>query len=70
VITNLSVNTGGLVAIMMGLGLPDSIDDPIMKTTNFWRVIFGLPWVFQAFTIPSLLFVIREDSIKFLLNGS
>jgi MFS family permease len=68
VITNLSVNTGGLIAIMMGLGLPDDPKDPVMKTTNFWRVIFGLPWVFQAFTIPALLFIVKEDSIKFLLN--
>ena len=44
VITNLSVNTGSLVAILMGLGLPE--DTKGMQETNFWRVIFGLPWVF------------------------
>ena len=53
---------------MMGLGLPDDPKDPVMKTTNFWRIIFGLPWIFQAFTIPALLFIVKEDSIKFLLN--
>ena len=56
------------MAILMGIGLPDS--DAEKATTNFWRVIFGLPWVFQAFTIPALLFILREDSIKFLLNNN
>lgn len=67
IITNLSVNTGSLMAILMGIGLPDS--DVEKAETNFWRVIFGLPWVFQALTIPALLFVLKEDSIKFLLNN-
>jgi MFS family permease len=46
IVTNLSVNTGGLVAILMGAGLPDSADTAAMKSTQFWRIIFGLPWVF------------------------
>jgi hypothetical protein len=56
------------MAILMGIGLPDS--DTEKAETNFWRVIFGLPWVFQALTIPALLFVLKEDSIKFLLNNN
>lgn len=68
IITNLSVNTGSLIAILMGIGLPDS--DAEKAETNFWRVIFGLPWVFQALTIPALLFILKEDSIKFLLNNN
>ena len=71
IVTNLSVNTGGLVAILMGAGLPDPDSDPVgAKETNYWRVIFGLPWVFQAFTIPALLLFLRHDSIKFLMDQS
>ena len=69
IVTNLSVNTGGLVAILMGAGLPDTSDTQAMQTTYFWRIIFGLPWVFQAFTIPAFLFILKEDSIKFLLDN-
>ena len=46
IVTNLSVNTGGLTAILMGAGLPDVSDTAGMKETNFWRVIFALPWLF------------------------
>ena len=46
IVTNLSVNTGGLVAILMGAGLPETTDEEGLRNTNFWRVIFGLPWVF------------------------
>jgi hypothetical protein len=69
VVTNLSVNAGGLIAILMGAGLPDPTTDPIgAKNTNFWRIVFGLPWVMQAFTIPAFIFVLKEDSIRYLLD--
>jgi hypothetical protein len=40
------MNTGSLVAILMGAGLPEAEDIAALKATNFWRIIFGLPWVF------------------------
>jgi MFS family permease len=47
VVTNLSVNTGSLVAILVGAILPDPSTDPTAAaSTNLWRVVFGLPLVF------------------------
>lgn len=47
VVTNLSVNTGGLVAILVGAILPDPKLDPVAALNdNLWRVVFGLPLLF------------------------
>ena len=46
--TNLAVNGGKMLTFVMGAGLPDSKDKQAAASTHFWRVIFALPWAFQA----------------------
>ena len=46
IITNLSINTGGMLSIVMGVGLPDPKDEAA-KTDYYWRIIFAMPWLFQ-----------------------
>ena len=45
IITNLSINTGGMLSIVMGVGLPDPTDESA-KTDYYWRIIFAMPWLF------------------------
>ena len=62
-----SVRQGG--AIVLAVGLPDDDDEIGMKNDEFYRVIYGFPWVFQFLTVIMCLTYYREDSIVFLLPG-
>ena len=44
--TNLYLSLGITVAMLMGLWLPREGEIELMKTTNLWRYIFGMPAAF------------------------
>ncbi|CDW72682.1 sugar transporter family protein [Stylonychia lemnae] len=68
VVTNLSMNAGNMFSILMGAGLPDQEDTKASEDSNFWRIIFGFPWVFQIIQVSAFLFIVRYESIKFLID--
>ena len=57
-----------MIAIVLAVGLPDEDDILAMKRDEFYRVIYGFPWVFQALTLVLCLTCYREDSIVFLIQ--
>ena len=58
-----------MVAIVLAVGLPEADDIEGMKNDEYYRVIYGFPWVFQALTIIMLLTCYKEDSIVFLIQN-
>eukprot|EP00347_Sterkiella_histriomuscorum_P013305 403365224 len=68
VVTNLSMNAGNMVSILMGAGLPDQDDTQAIKDSNFWRVIFGLPIIIQVIQILAFVLVIKSEPIKYLID--
>ena len=58
---------GIMIAIVLAVGLPDGDDIEGMKNDQFYRVIYGFPWVFQATTLILLNAYYKEDSIVFLI---
>lgn len=69
IVSNLILNGGQMTAILMGAGLPDADDLEATKNTQFWRVIFGLPWVMQFISLTSYFFFIKQDTIKYLIDN-
>ena len=57
------------MGILMGLGLPNANDEDAMKSTQFWRVIYGMPWVLQAISLTSYLLFFKHDTIKYLIDN-
>ena len=58
-----------MIAIVLAVGLPEADDIEGMKNDEYYRVIYGFPWVFQALTIIMLLTCYKEDSIVFLIQN-
>ena len=44
--TNTLLAGGIMVAIVLGVGLPEGDDIEGMKNDEFYKVIYGFPWVF------------------------
>ena len=63
--TNLAINLYVMISMGLGLGMPDNDDEASLKTTQFWRVIYGLPIVFNVLAIILNIFVHTEDSLRF-----
>ena len=61
--TNVYLCLGITIAMMMGLWLPGPHDIEGMKTTNFWRYIFGMPIVFCLIQFVTLFTILKYDSI-------
>ena len=57
-----------MIAILLGAGLPEDDDLIGMKKDEFWRVIYGFPWVIQVLTVIMCLTCYKEDSIVFLIQ--
>ena len=57
-----------MIAIVLAVGLPDGDDLIGMKNDEFYRVIYGFPWVFKALTLIMCLTCYKEDSILFLIQ--
>ena len=58
-----------MLGIGLGLGLPDHSDTEAMMNTTFWRVIFGSPWLFGAIALFSNIFILKHDTIKYLIDN-
>ena len=39
-----------------------------LEESNFWRVIFGFPIIIFSLAILGMIFIVRYDSPKFLIN--
>lgn len=60
---------GTIAAYFWGEILPDDEDTAALKSSNTWRLIyFYFPFVLYLITILGLLFVVRQDSVKFLMG--
>jgi MFS family permease len=66
-VTNMAINLGSMIAILLAVGLPDAGSSEEYGD-NFWRFIFGFPILFQIGSICAFLFIFKEDSIKFLVQ--
>lgn len=44
-VTNLAVNGGKMLSIVIGGGIPSSSDKEASKHTNYWRFVFAVPWI-------------------------
>lgn len=44
--TNTLLAGGIMMAIVLAVGLPDGDDEAGMMKDEFWRVIYGFPWLF------------------------
>ena len=68
-VTNLAVNAGELVAILLGMILPSIRDNRAeAETTSAWRIIYGAPLIFYSIQLLLFFTIIRYDSIKFLMD--
>ena len=61
--TNICVNVYVMVSLLLSLGMPSEVED--LKTTEFWRVIYGLPILISLVTIALNTWVHTEDSLRF-----
>lgn len=67
--TNLAINGGQMIGMIMGLALPDAYNYEGCKETYLWRIIFGFPWVLQFFTLLALLVWFKEEPIKYCIDN-
>ena len=67
IVTNLAMNAGNMVSILQGLGLPDPSDGDA-KTNQYWRIIFGFPWILQVVQITLLFHTVKYEPIKYLIE--
>ena len=64
--TNFGVILGITICLVLGLGLPDASTDPeAAKSTQFWRVINGMPILFGTISLLNWLCFFRFESLKF-----
>jgi len=66
--TNTFLSGGIMVALLLGIGLPDDDDLEGQKETGFWRVIYGFQYLCQAVTILMFLTCWPEDSITYSIS--
>ena len=62
------INIGSLIALCSGAILPDPNDHEALKESGRWRIIFGFTLPLYIYIGAMLLFVITDDSPKFLLT--
>lgn len=58
-----------MIALLLGIGLPEDEDYEGQKNDGFWRVIYGFPYGCQAITILMFLTCYREDSITYNISA-
>ena len=66
--TNTFLSGGIMVALLLGVGLPDDDDLEGQKETGFWRVIYGFQYFCQALTIIMFMTCFPEDSITYSIS--
>jgi len=65
--TNIMVCFAIMGVTLTAIANPSSDDIASLKTSNMWRVIYGLNIPFSALAIIMCLFVHREDSLTYHL---
>lgn len=64
---NAGFNIGVFFSNFMGLLIPmdngQNGDVQKMMDDGYWRLVFGMPIIFQVYTIVALLFIIKHESI-------
>ena len=66
--TNTFLSGGIMVALLLGIGLPDDDDIEGQKETGFWRVIYGFQYFCQALTVIMFMTCYPEDSITYSIS--
>lgn len=64
-VINLSYAFGATVSILLGLSLPLSKDTEALKTTPYWRLVFGFPILLNAIQLVTFIFIFKYDSPKY-----
>lgn len=62
-----SVAFGGMIALLMGAGLPDDNNPEALANSNFWKLIMGAPLLLQIISVLSMHFFVKYDSIRYLV---
>lgn len=57
-----------MVSLLLGSGLPDDSQPDLLRESGFWRFILGFPIFFQVGSVLSMIFYIKYDSIRYLVN--
>lgn len=61
--TNISVNIFTMVSMLLGIGMPTVLAD--VKTTGYWRVVYGVPIIFILLDLLMFMTVHPYDSLEF-----
>lgn len=64
-LTNILICYGGLIALSLGLALPD---EEHYKDDEMWRLTYGFPMVLSTIQILLLLLVFKWEPIDFMIN--
>ena len=65
--TNVNLNFGITIAMIMGLWLPKNDHIEEMKTTQVWRYIFAMPAVWGVLQLICLFTILKYDSLIVLI---
>ena len=57
--TNVFINVFLMIEMLMGIGYPDDSDDPILKTTSYWRAFFIAPIPIMVIALFLNIFVFK-----------
>ena len=63
--TNLCINVYVMLSMFLSFGMPSDDDKAGLQTTEFWRVIYGLPIPLAIVTILLNIYSHTEDSLRF-----
>ena len=66
--TNSCMAAGIMVALLLGLILPEDDDTLGQKEDGNWRIIYGFPYICQILTILIFMTCFREDSITYSIS--
>jgi len=64
---NFGLVTGLTISLLLGFFLPGK-DDPALKTTNFWKIVLGMPGAIALVNLLLWLLVFRSESLGFLVE--
>ena len=63
-----SAAIGVLLSLVLGAALPPDDNPALLKVDGFWRLIIGAPLPLQIFSMLSMAFYVKYDSVKYLIN--
>jgi MFS family permease len=63
--TNIFINIFSMMSMLLGLGSPPDDDIPALRDSNWYKVVYLVPVIFNGFMIFYLFFVHTNESIHF-----